>query len=122
MNETILWTNNSPTSEYSGGNVTLSDSLSNYDYIKITVRAGTTNTTSWSTLYSISEFKTFAQNSTVSGCGHISGLNSANVRRSRGLVYVDDTTVNFKVCYEDGNSTLKNSDIIPTAIIGCKLS
>ena len=116
--ETSLWTNPSPTSEYSGGNVTLSDSLSNYKYIKIKTRLATTNANTWSTIYLVNDFKTFAQNSIASGYGHIGSMNSSNARRSRGLVYVDDTTVNFKVAYEDGNSTLVNTTIIPTEILG----
>ena len=118
--ETVLWQNPSPTSEFVSGNVTLSDSLSNYKYIKIKARAATTNETIWSTIYLVDDFKTFAQNSTVSGCGHIAIMNANNARRSRGLVYVDDTTVNFKVAYEDGNSTLLNTTVIPLQIIGIK--
>ena len=35
LNETVLWTNPSPTSATMGFNATLSDNLTNYKYIKI---------------------------------------------------------------------------------------
>jgi hypothetical protein len=116
--ETSLWTNPSPTSEFSGGNVTLSDSLSNYKYIKIKTRVSTTIATTWSTIYLVDDFKTFAQNSTPSGCGHIASMNTSNTRRSRGVVYVNDTTVNYKVVYEDGTPTQNNTNTIPVEILG----
>ena len=34
LEETVLWTNPSPTSDFAAQTVTLSDSISNYDYIK----------------------------------------------------------------------------------------
>ena len=39
--ETVLWTNSSPTSNFADQNVTLSDSMSNYDYLKFTYKKAT---------------------------------------------------------------------------------
>jgi hypothetical protein len=41
--ETVLWTNGSPTSSFASQTVTLSQTIENFDYIKIVFRKSTTN-------------------------------------------------------------------------------
>jgi hypothetical protein len=123
---TTLWTNANPTAEYSGGDVTLSDDINNYDYIKI--KAALNNGT-WSNILSsfsieVSEFiKSLSDNS-----GYINSiagrhLTTTTINYSRFVQYKGATTVNISQCIMTTGTTsiaVRNGAMIPLQIIGCK--
>ena len=91
MSETTLWTNPSPDSTQSQGNIALSDSIANYDFIKIYYRYGTTSSMNTSCLMSVSNFKSIATNPNVMLSAGIMGATMA-ASDVRHIKYVDNTT------------------------------
>jgi hypothetical protein len=106
MTETTLWTNSSPTSAFVSQDVTLSQDIDNFDYLKITVRASTTTSTSIGVIISVSDFKktvTTGQGVSFGICGGNSGSHAR-----RAVAYSSDTKVWFSAALS-GNSTYNNS-------------
>lgn len=116
--ETVLWTNSSPTSNFADQNVTLSDSMSNYDYLKFTYKKATNNATSTSAVFSVSDVKNFADESVY---GQIGGESATDWYMSRMLWYVSDTSVKISTAWGlNRANSANNSYIIPLSIIGIK--
>ena len=116
--ETVLWTNSSPTSNFADQNVTLSDSMSNYDYLKFTYKKATNNATSTSAIFSVSDVKNFADESVY---GQIGGESATDWYMSRMLWYVSDTSVKISTAWGlNRANSANNSYIIPLSIIGIK--
>lgn len=121
--ETSLWTNPSPTSDFAGGqNVTLSDSISNYKYIKINFAyAASYNTGKCNTSIVIStdDFKDMTYNTNDRRNGvSLSCQNTSNTAYSRMAIYISDTTVRFGTCYQVPTNTTANANCIPLEILG----
>lgn len=120
--ETSLWTNSAPTSGFAGQEVTLSDSIDNYKYIKINYAyAASYNTGKCNTsiIVSVDDFKKMTYNtSDRHNIGSLSVQNQANVAYNRILFYVSNTTVRFGTCYQQGTNTASNTNNIPLEILG----
>lgn len=122
--ETTLWTNSTPTSTFSAQAVTLSQSIDNFDYIKIkhaSVRNQTTNNSFlMETIYSKEDVRKCKNSSStvqMALCGKI-GSDRAIARH---IWYVSDTELNISdVKYIGGSWSLDNSQEIPISIVGIK--
>ena len=115
MSEHTLWTNPSPTSAFSAGNVTLSDNISNYKFIGVrykAVKSGEKNTIfyakvdDWANMENIFRFSIFAI------------IGSVNYMRT--VTYSSDTQIGFSTGTKVGASGTSNDNIIPIEVIGLK--
>lgn len=114
--ETVLWTNPSPTSTYSGDAVTLSDNMTNYTYIKIVTRKSTNDSTEHSMLIPIEDLQTMG----VSFRYELPGLIVNGFGYTRGVMYLNQTTIQFGGCYSVGSTVTNHSYVIPYKVIGIK--
>ena len=115
--ETSLWTNSSPTSDFATQNVTLSDSIDNYKYIKIVWKAYKSATTTSSVIVLVNDFKSFnyVANYTV---GSLASNNSSNQPYARRYVYVSDTVIGFHDALRIYAAATSNDMAIPLEILG----
>lgn len=71
LTETTLWTNLSPTSVFSGQTITLTESILNYDYIKIVYRGYLEDNATSEVIYPTDYYKLFrAASETYQGAMH----------------------------------------------------
>lgn len=124
MTETALWTNSSPTSNFGNTtqtpyNVTLSESYTNFDYIKIAFRFSTSVTTSAEI---IMPKDVLARSTSVSTFAIGMNSGSGNTRVRTGYA-TSNTTIGFLGCYQTTSSSqsVSSAYIIPTKISGLKL-
>ena len=120
FDETTLWTNNAPTTSYAATDITLSDDVDNYDYIKFTCRYSTSNSATLSELCSVSDFKATLNTASTNmrfGVGSIASSTFA----MRYLSYITDTTARISACAQ-GDASSDNSKIIPLTVVGCKFA
>lgn len=107
---TILWTNSSPTSNFTNGTINLSSS--DYDCIEIIYRLSTTRMQTKSTgiipkgYGSILEF--------------VYNDGSTNLYNSRFISYSSSTSLYSENCYTTQGSSADNSRLIPLYVIGYK--
>lgn len=122
--ETLLWTNPSPTSDYTDtGNITLSASISDFDYIKIVYNYSKSNLTQYSVFTPVDEFKTqiLSTNNTVRSLNYGVLLSSGLFLRS--VDYVSDTSVHISQAMRlNGSTSRPNEMAIPYKIYGVKKS
>lgn len=122
--ETVLWTNSSPTSNFAAQTVSLSQKISDFDLIKLTCRAQTTNDTSFSMYFDASSYPSITTSSNHDGFhpfvgGHLSG---SGTEYFRSYYRVDDTSIYISECRmrsSSGTGT-NNSYAIPISITGIK--
>lgn len=120
--QTDLWTNASPTTAISAQtDITLSDSLSNYDYIKVDYATYTNSSAKeCSLVISVDDF----QKGTLSANSPLLSLCSLNAQvdgsYSRALIYKNETTITIDKAYQDGSASNNGNFSIPLKIIGLK--
>lgn len=122
VTEKVLWTNPSPSSNFAAQNVTLSDSLDNYKYIKLVYRYATNYDLSMEDILSVDEFKKYQVNSTASGAGTMGMISASNGAYVRPYYYVNSTTVQFVSAYQVGTTTSNTGWLIPLQIIGVNIA
>lgn len=119
LTETTLWTNSSPTSNFSAQEVTLSDSISNYDYIEIVWRVSTSNSTEGAVMMPVSTFidsGTSYDKPKLSIC-----VAATSALYARRVQYTSDTSVYITICYKVGSSGTSGAYAIPLYIKGVKI-
>lgn len=117
--ETVLWTNPSPSSNFSAQTVTLSDSIDNYKYIKIKHKDSTTGSDILEVICSVADLKESIFNKgSVHAQLAIDMQNSGNTLRSRAVGYVSSTSIQFSACYNCNATGSDNSCAIPLEILG----
>ena len=117
--ETVLWTNNSPTSAFSAQTVTLSQSIDNFDYIKITYRGGTSNANEVHAIYPVSDIRKMSTSNLIWGA--MAGVNSSD-KYGRYISYVSDTQISFSTSGNMAGSGTTNVATIPTQISGISVA
>ena len=116
--ETSLWTNSAPTSAFAAQDVTLSDDIDNYKYIKFKYRNHTANDTENRIILSVEDLK-----KSVASYGNnrvravMDSVVSADAY-GRIIIYVDNTTINFTTAYHATSSATSNTPSIPLEIVG----
>lgn len=121
--ETVLWTNPDSTVNFAAQNVTLSDSISNYDYIKIKYRGTPLVDYYSSAIIEVSELKKLLDSTTRGEFTVFVGVApyyTNTYSMARGVKYVDDTTLYFRTAQSLGANGTSNVYAIPTEIIGLK--
>lgn len=113
FDETTLWTNANPTSSFAQQNITLSDSISNYDYVRIYFRASTTNSAEKSIIFPVSEI---SDNNNAFGA-KFSGFNNTT---ERVWAKASDTSFTIYLAYQlqQAAQTASSTVVIPTKITG----
>ena len=124
MTETVLWTNSNVANTFASQTITLSQSISNYDYIKITVTSSTSNTTEYmDTIFKVSDFITYVQPS--SSVNHwpqpAVGARAGGANDFRRLLYVPDNKISVSDCSAAGSTQTYNTRVIPVKVTGMKL-
>ena len=113
LKETTLWTNPSPTSSMSASTQpNLSDSISNYTFIKFTARVSTSDATSFSAIMSVEDFKS-TENTDIR-------FSMATLNYVRILRYMSNTKLNISGASSVGGTSTDNTKIIITQILGMK--
>ena len=118
LTETTLWTNSSPSSTFSAQSVSVGD-LTPYDYIKIVWRWSTSDATTWEILIPNTTATTMKY-------GFGGATMSASQARYRYCTFAKTTGVSMSfsnsVLHSSSAQTTSGAYIIPTKIIGVKLS
>ena len=117
--ETRLWTNNAPTSAFAGQDVTLSEDMDNFDYLKFTYRVSTADSTAVSILVSISDIKTSTSSSNSKTW--LASM-ASSIGYGRRLWYVSNTSIHVDTAYILNNVGSDTNVVIPTSIVGCKFA
>lgn len=113
MTETLLWENDSPTTTFSAKTITLSDSMDNYDYIKILYYVESRNDAI--SLYVKSD--EIATSSTGKNIRTISGYTGGRVL-ARYFYKSSDTTIYFSGAQQLNKAYSETSSIKPLAVYG----
>lgn len=114
--ETTLWTNSSSTSSFAAKDVTgLSAGIDTFDYIRITYRASTSDSTSQSTTFAASELPSSSGRTTI-------GMMVGNSTRFRPIYKSSNTSIYFYASYTPSSTSSSNTYVIPTKIEGIKYS
>lgn len=119
--ETVLWTNPSPTAQFAGQAVTLSDSISNYKYIKITNNFSTAYPTIiGSTIFPVEDFKTAIYPVTGREWQPRIGMGDASTNYARRVYYVSETSIQITSAnlVTSGQGGANNNNAIPFEILG----
>ena len=118
--ETVLWTNPSPTANFSPQDVTLSQSIDNFKYIKFTYKAVSTVDTVSSEIISTADLNatTNVHNNYALGlCGF--GNVSGSLKPWCRIVYhVNSTTIHFNPARTINEANTNDGRLIPLEIIG----
>lgn len=119
MRETVLWTNPAPTSTFTNGNVTLSDSIANYDYIRFYCRGSTSISTESSVMMPVSDF--YLSGGSTNKFKASVDFTTSSGRFDRCFSRVNDTTVEIPPAYQVNNAAINNTLLIPLRITGIKM-
>lgn len=120
MTETTLWTNPNPTSGFASQNITLSDNISNYDYIAINIRIGNA-AEYWTDIFPASEMTGYTSGSNTRPL--LGARHSNNYYYYRMLQYNSDTSLTIGDCVRNtanGTAAVLNSGVLPQTIKGLK--
>ena len=122
--ETSLWTNPNPTTAISSAlTVTLSDSVDNYDYIKLWYRYSTADATAYSMIYTKDAFKQCQQGTFKAPIVGFTEQATDGSLYARQAYYVSTTSVKFGgACYLLGSSSTDSTKSIPIEVVGIKVS
>ena len=117
--ETSLWTNDNPSTTFPANQtLTLSDSISNYDYLRIYYRATTTSSIYSSVIIPTDAFYPKADGNVVFSIGGIYTYGGSVTPMSRYVYYVDNVTINI---VNNSNQSLTGNLGIPVEIYGVNL-
>lgn len=110
---TLLWENASPTSNFAAQTVTLSDAVTNYDFLVIVVAFSTSTQDHSANLIPVSDI--------YGGAEYALRINAASSNRTggRGVTVSTATTATFGAGAYNGSTA--NGYAIPVAIYGVKL-
>ena len=114
--ETVLWTNPSPDSNFAGQTITLSESIDNFDYIKVTAKKAYNNSTFYTAFIVTPE--NFKKTLSSLGSDRVEISFTIAGDYTRRVLYVDNTSVNFSLAYKLGASGTSQSYAIPLEILG----
>lgn len=120
LTETTLWTNSSPTSNMSATTVSLSQAVTNFDYIKFTYRFSTSNSSEYAVILSATDV---TKSATTSGNFTIALMvRSSSYYRIRRVTYNSSTSLDVSLAWDANHQGSSSSEAIPIKISGLKLS
>lgn len=122
FSETTLWTNSSPTSSFAAQSVTLSQSIQNFDYIRINYNLTKSNSTSGQVVYPSSYLASLtATSGNRINAGLTGGLNN-NGNWVRTITAPSNTSIAFTTATRGASSSSSSDNLIPTSIVGLKFT
>jgi len=117
LTETVLWTNPSPTSNFTAGvNIALSQSMANFQYLRVYSRVSTSNATEGYITIPTDNFIP-EQNSMY---GYTTMIKDNGTWYERLINKIDDTTVKFADATKRRATNTSSSEAVPTKITGLK--
>ena len=122
LKETVLWTNNAPTSDLDAQTVTLSDDITKYKYIAVNYNYSSTNTTEQYQYQVIMPVSVFVK-SVYPVQNYIPQMQLgvySSIANVRTVMYVSATSVRFSPANNVGQTGTSNNRCIPTSIVGLK--
>lgn len=121
LKDSTLWTNANPASAFAYQEVTLSDSIDNYDFIAFYYRGSTSNSTESFIIVSVDEFKKSSASTTITAPRFMMAFYiTGDGGYDKPAIYSSPTKVLYGTSYKTGASTYNNGMIIPTRIVGLK--
>ena len=119
--ETTLWENSSPTSSMTTQTITLSDDITNYDYLKVEYRQTTSTDTRSILVFTVNDFITNGIYTAV-GPKFTLGIRGSSVNHARPICYSTNTAIYIMNCYAIGATNSASGSCIPLKIVGIKLN
>lgn len=113
--ETSLWTNPSPTANFAGQIVELSDNISNYKYIAVKWKDSTSVDQVGEIVLDSANFMTQASSPNFY---NFPAMVSSNQSYTRAVAYNSANKIQFGQCYRLGQTTTNNAYSVPTEILG----
>lgn len=119
MSETTLWTNSNPTSDFANQTVTLNQSYSSFNYIKVYYKARKTTTAEYSCIFTKSDMALTSDTNDYPSMSLYSVISGTGYQRTvRHNTYSSlDFGYGLPVY---STSSRNNGNIIPTKICGLK--
>lgn len=119
LKATTLWSNSAPGSSFAAQTVNLSQSMLDFDFIRVSFDYSASSAEGWSVIYSPS----ILYHETVSLGARKDDSSSINDMRYRAMNGATSTTVSFtnSVQHTSSSQSTSASYIIPTSITGLKL-
>ena len=125
--ETVLWTNPDPTSDFETQTITLSDDMTNYDFLRIEGKAHKNDTVDTLEVYAVPTYLftcSLSKSNLAGGCalGSSSGSGSTGARHARAMNASSSTPtkMTFGAQYSLATTTSNNAWEIPTRVVGIK--
>lgn len=122
--ETLLWTNPSPTSDFADQTITLANDITNYDFLKLLWIYNKSTITSGSNLYSelipVSKLISSGVYDTQNVSRYLFGARVGQTHKGRAIVYATSTSVRITANWNLNSSGTDNASCIPYQIIGVK--
>ena len=121
MTETTLWTNSAPTASFANQNITLSDNISNYDYIAIEVRFSASYDNRTTYIYKSSELTNL-----TTGAQYpmpYLGLDYSGYYYYRVVRYISSSQLEIGTCKRNTSSgapSNANTSVLPLSVKGLK--
>lgn len=119
LKETILWENQSPTSNFNKQDVVLSSGVSNFDAVRFYFKVLTTSTTIQSCDISVETLVNCVSGpqKPIIALGR-TGNSIITAIYARGITYINNTSLNIGDCNYGGDQS--NTSVIPIKISGLK--
>lgn len=116
---TLLWSNQSPTSSFTGKTITLSQAFTNFRYIRIVYNAATNKTTQASIIVTREDLQNSSWNDTTVPLVSFSGRNPNSTSQfTRRIIYSSATQLSISDAYQLAQNITNNSSTIPLYIYG----
>ena len=119
FDQTVLWTNGSPSATFANTTVTLSDNLSNYDFVKIKWKSTTSVNQIGEIIVPVS---VFASQASAPNYYNTFSLGATASNYFRPVIYASDTTMTFGNSIMIRTNTTNNDYNIVTEVIGLKFA
>ena len=120
LEETVLWTNPSQSTNFSAQTLTLSDDIDNYDFIKLTWKSSTTVSIEADVYWEVSDVKNFSEVNDEPQGAICSKAPSGSYRYARRIYYVSDTQLGISGCSVIGAASSNEALVIPVKVSGMK--
>ncbi len=120
LKETVLWTNPNPNADYASATVTLSQSIQNFDFVKIYYKGIKTSVTELSFMFSIETWNRATRTAYAPWLSINCRNSSGSASFVRGIIPESDTRVLFDTAHNTTDGSTANTIVIPLRICGLK--
>ena len=119
MSTTTLWTNSSGSSGFAAQTISLSQAITNFDYIEIVFRRNTSDSTCNSVIVKSSEAKNCTSISSGNSCYAMNYAGSWNC--CRRFFFPTTSQIQFTTGNQVNGTNTSNNNVIPQKVYGLKL-